>query len=821
MRTLLEDLRYAARMLLKNPGITAVAVLTLALGVGANTAIFSMVDWIMLRPLPVKDPQQLTVLAFQQGQAGFAQNTFSVAEYRDMRSQLDKPFSDVLAYQIGMDGLSENGRPDRVVTTYVSGNFFSGLGLQPAVGRLILPSEGETAGDDPIVVLGYAYWQRRYGGDPGVVGRKISVDGHPVTIVGVAPKGFHGLHALIGAEAFLPVSMSFLEGNPSDFMVNRQIRNMIVLGRLRPETSLEQARAAAAVVGQRFSQEHPTDEKDWNLQVYPELRARPNPTPSNTVAIVAAFFLGLAAMVLLLACANVANILLVRATVREREMAIRAAMGAARSRLIRQLLTESVLLAVVGGLAGILVGRWGSAAISAVPIQTDLPLNFDFSIDWRVFAYSFGAALVTGIIVGIVPALRASRGNLSSILHGGGRGIVGGKHRLRNGLVVAQVAGSLMLLIIAGLFMRSLGQVQKTDLGFNPDHLVNMAMDPNEIGYKETQGLEFFRNLLDRVRALPGVESATIASAAPMSYYGSADTIAVEGYHPPPDQPPAPVVNYNAIATDYLKTMGIPLLRGRTVTSADTSTSLRVAVINEAMAKRFWPEQEAIGRKFAMGFDPKHPIEVVGVVKDARYQGLIGPINAYFYVPLEQNYSVNSLSTLQVRTAGAPAQMIPVLRHTLQTLAPDLPVFDVKTMTEALDTLNGLLFFELAAGLAAVFGALGLTLAVVGVYGVISFATNQKTHEIGVRMALGAQRADVLKLIFGQGLTIVAIGLGVGLVAALGVSSLIGKFFTVSATDPATYISVSLFLALVALLACHIPARRAMRVDPMVALRYE
>ena len=821
MRTLLEDLRYAARMLIKNPGFTAVAVLTLALGVGANTAIFSMVDWILLRPLPVKDPQQLTELAFQQGHAGFLQNTFSIAEYRDIRDQMSAPFSDVVGYQIGMDGFSENGRPDRVVTAFVSGNFFAGLGLKPALGRLLLPGEGETAGADPIVVLSYAYWQRRYGGDPSVIGRRVTVDGHPVTIVGVGPNGFHGVHALIGAEAFLPISMAFLEGYPSDFMASRQVRNMIVLGRLRPHTSLAQARAAAAIVGQRLSQEHPSEEKDWSLQVFPELQSRPNPSPNNTVAIAAAFFLGLAGLVLLLACANVANILLVRATVREREMAIRAAMGAGRKRLIRQLLTESVLLAVIGGLAGILVGRWGSAAIASIPIQTDLPLNFDFSLDWRVFAYAFGAALMTGIIVGIVPALRASRGNLSTILHGGGRGVVGGKHRLRNALVVAQVGGSLMLLIIAGLFLRSLGEVQKTDLGFEPTHLLNVAMDPNEIGYKDAQGREFYRTLLDRVRALPGVESATIASAAPMSYYGNVDGINIEGYEPPAGQPPIPVMGFNQISTDYLKTMGIPLVRGRTITESDTDTAPRVALINEAMAKRFWPGQDPIGRKFTMNSDVKHTIVIVGIVKDARYQGMTGPINPYFYIPMEQYYSLNSLATLQVRTAGAPAQAIPVIEHTLQTLAPDLPYFDVKTMLEALDTLNGLLFFQLAAGLAAVFGALGLVLAVVGVYGVISYATNQKTHEIGVRMALGAQRMDVLKLVFGQGLLIVAIGIAAGIAAALAVSKFVGAFLTVSPKDPVVYVAVSALLALVALLACYVPARRAMRVDPMVALRYE
>ncbi len=468
MKDIWQDVRYAARMLLKNRAFTAVAVLTLALGVGANTAIFSIVDWLLLRPLPVSEPQQLTVLAFQQGQAGSVQNTFSIAEYQDIRSQMASSFSDVLGYQIGMDGFTEKGRPDRVVTSFVSGNYFTALGIQPALGRVFLPSEGETSGADAIVVLTYGYWQRHYGADPSVVGRAISVDGHPATIVGVAAKGFHGIHPVIGAEAFLPMSMAYLEGYPNDFMTSRQIRNMVVLGRLRPQVSLEQARAEAAVVGQRLAQEHPIEEKDWSLQVYPELRSRPNPSPNNSVAIVAAFFLGLAGLVLLLACANVANILLVRATIREREMAIRAAMGAGRARLIRQLLTESILLAVAGGVAGILLGRWGSAAIGSIPIQTDLPLTFDFSLDWRVFAYSFAAALFTGVIVGIVPAIRASRGNLSAILHAGGRGVVGGKHRLRSTLVAAQVGVSLMLLIIAGLFIRSLGQVEKSDLGFDP-----------------------------------------------------------------------------------------------------------------------------------------------------------------------------------------------------------------------------------------------------------------------------------------------------------------------------------------------------------------
>src|SRR5580693_2392245 len=457
METLLQDIRYGARMLMKNPGFLIVAVITLALGIGANTAIFSMVDAFLLRPLPVKDPAQITVLAFQQKQGNFL-TQFSLADYRDIRDQSTGVFSDVFAYQFGLDGLSVDGKADRVMTNYVTGNYFSSLGLKPALGRLILPSEGDVPGADPVMVLGYSYWQTRFGGDPGIIGRKVSVDGQPITIVGVAPKDFVGVYPILSVQGYLPMGMATIAGNPSDFMTNRQIRNVPILARLRPGTSIQQAQAALAVISQRLAQEYPETHKNLSMRAFRELEARPNPDPNHTVFVVGGLFLGLAVMVLLLACVNVANILLVRSTVREREMAIRAALGAARIRMIRQLLTESVLLALLGGVAGVLLGYWGSSALSSVNVQTDLPVHFDFGFDWRVFGFATAAALLTGIIVGIVPAVRASRGNLSAILHEGGRGVVGGKNRLRSALVVIQVAGSLMLLIIAGLFTRSLAQ---------------------------------------------------------------------------------------------------------------------------------------------------------------------------------------------------------------------------------------------------------------------------------------------------------------------------------------------------------------------------
>lgn len=820
METFWQDVRYGIRTLLKSPGFAIVAVLTLALGIGANTAIFSIVNTILLKPMPVRHAEQIYVLAAEQNQ-GPPQILFSIPEFHDVRSQAGEVFSDTMAYSFGLDALNTSGKAERILTLYVSGNFFTGLGIKPALGRLILPSEGETPMADPVMVITHAYWKTRFGGDPGVIGRKISVNGRPLTIVGVAPKDFPGINPLVTFQGYMPLGMMPIEGYPSDFMTNRQNRNILLLTRLRDGTSLQQAQASLAVISQRLSQDFPKEEKDLKIQAYPELRARPQPDPTNAVLIVSGLFLGLTALVLLLACANVANILLVRASVRGREMAIRAALGAARMRLVRQLLTESVLLALAGGLAGLALGWFGSRALGSISFNTELIGHIDFSYDWHVFGFAFGAALVTGIVVGLVPALRASRGNLAAILHEGGRTVVGGKQRFRSAMVVAQVGASLMLLIMAGLFTRSLTETQrKHDLGFEPNQLVNFYMDPNEIGYNDQQGRNFYKSLLERVRALPGVESATLANSTPMGYFNNLDALAVDGYEIPAGQP-VPAVPYNAVATDYFKTMKIPMLRGRVFTNADNEKAQFVAIVNEAMAKKYWPNQDPIGRHFKIGSDQDHSIEVVGVAKNSRFQTLTGLINPFFYVPVFQHYSINSLEALQVRTAAAPGSMIPGIERIIETLAPELPVFDVKTMTEALDTLNGLLFYKLAAVLAALFGALGLTLAVVGVYGVISYTASQRTHEIGVRMTLGAQQSDILKMIFGQGLLIVGIGMAIGIAAALAVARVAANLLTVSAIDPLAYLGASLALAIVALLACYIPSRRAIRVDPMVALRYE
>jgi predicted permease len=819
MQAILQDAKYAVRMLAKDPIFAVVVAVTLALGIGANAAIFSLVNGFLLRPLPVRDPQQITVLGFKQrGANGYGQ--FSVPDYRDIRQATSRAFSDLFAYDVGLDGLSVNSKPDRILTNYVSGNFFSALGIQPAAGRLILPGEGDVAGADPVMVLGYSYWKAHFGGDPGVVGRKVSVDGRPITIVGVAPEGFYGLASFLDIQAYLPLGMGVLEGNPSDFMMNRGSRNLRILGRLREGATITEAQAALSVEAQRLAADHPKEDENLSLQVYPEVRARPNPDPDNTMMVISGLFLGLAVLVLLLACVNVTNILLVRAIARGREMAIRAALGAARTRLVRQLLTESILLALAGGVAGIALGEWGSSTAGNLPLGTELPIRMDFGLDWRVFAYAFAVALLTGVVIGIVPAVRASRGNLAGILHEGGRGVIGGKNRLRSGLVALQVAGSLTLLIIAGLFTRSLGKAQRTDLGFDPGHVVNFMMDPTEIGYSEAQGKEFYKNLLGRIRALPGVESASLANWAPMTYYGSLDTIHIDDYQPPPGQP-EPTSRYDGISGDYFKTMRIPIVEGRAFTESDTDKAPYVAIVNQTMAKAYWANEDPIGHHFTMASDPKHSIEIVGVARDSRHEGMTGAIGNLFYVPLVQDYAYNSLAGLAVRTVGAPQTIIAEVDGVIRSLAPDLPVFDVKTMTEAMDTLNGLLLFQVGAVLAAALGILGLVLAIVGVYGVVSYAASQKTHEIGIRMALGAEPGNILKMIFGQGMLTVVIGLALGLGAAFAAARLVGNFVAVSSTDPATYIIVTLILAIVALTASYVPAQRAMRVDPMVALRHE
>ncbi len=819
MRPAWQDIRYAARTLAKTPSFALITIITIALGIGANTTIFSLVNSMLLRPLPgVQDASRLAAIGYRQGK-GTIQSNFSFEEYRDLRDQATGAFSDVVAEQMGFDGLAFNGKPDRILDFYVSGNFFSSLGIKPALGRLIRPGEGEVSGADPVIVISYAYWKSRFGGDPGVIGEQVRVNGRTFTIIGVTPKGFSGTAPVASGQVYMPLAMAVIEGL-EDITTNRAIRNFTIYARLKPEATLATANSELAVIGGRWSRDHPVTDKDFRLSAYPERRGRLGLDEDNTIAVLSSLFLALAVMVLLLACVNVGNLLLVRAMGRERDTAIRLALGAGRARLIRLMLAECMLLAFAGGAIGVGLGLFGSARLGSIDLQIDFPIQFDSGFDWNIFLFSFACALATAIVVGLAPAVRIARGNLNNILHEGGRGVVGVRRRLRTVLVMAQVAGSLTLLIVAGLFTRSLLSAQNTNLGFDPDHVLNLTTDPVFIGYKEAQGVAFYKDLLTRVRALPGVESATIDSAVPLGYYGNAETILIGGDPLPASEAP-PTLAYNATMGDYMSTLRIGIARGRDLRDSDNETAPYVAVINESMAKKYWPKQDPIGRRFQFASDRKHWITIVGIARNSRFASVTGAIGPFFYAPLAQHYGVNALATLQVRTAGPPESMALVIRRLIANLSPDLPVFDVHTMTQALLTLQGLLPFRLGAGLAAALGSLGLILAIVGVYGVVSFDAAQKTHEIGVRLALGAGPSTILAMVLRQGLWIVVIGVVAGVGAALAAGRVVGAFLAISPSDPLTYAAVSVVLAFITLLAVYIPARRAMRVDAMVALRHE
>jgi predicted permease len=820
MGTLFQDVRFAFRQLRKAPSFTATAVLTLALGIGANTAIFSLVNSILLKPLPVPNPEQIASLVPREN-SGPLQLGLSWNEYKQVRAQSGRNFSDIIAYTLNLDGLAVKGQqPDRILTAYASGNLFEGLGLKPAAGRLFLRSEGEVLGRDAVIVLGYDYWQQRFNGDPTVVGRTVTLDGHPLTIVGVAPKGFGGMQGFLTTAAYLPLSQLPIGGTSADAINNWQNRMFFIYGRLRSGVDMKQANAALNVVAQDIARLHPDVEKKLSIEAFPEPQLRVNPGDPNTMFVIAGLFLSLALMVLLLACVNVANLVLVRATAREREMAVRTALGAQRSRLIRQMITESVMLALLGGGMGVVLGMAASTALSHLDLHTDLPIRLVFDFDWRIFFYSFAIALLAGIVVGLVPALRVARANVNTVLHEGSRGVTSGRHWLRDGLVALQIAGSLVLLVVAALFVRSLSAMQTLDFGFKPDHVINFAIDSHEIGMTDAEARDLAANITARLRQLAGVDYVSHATSTPLGYLSNGgDRMVIDGA-PVPANPGDLNAGYNVVSAEYFGVMGIDLLRGRVFSEADNEHTTDVAVISESTAKKFWPNQDPLGHTFRMASEKDRKLQIVGVARDAEFQIYGGAkLLPYFYIPYAQHIKGNTLMIFQLRSNRDLFSLIPSAEKAIHELAPQLPIFQVQTMRQGLYTMNGLLLFQIGASLAAIMGGLGLTLAVIGLYGVVSYAVGRRIHEIGLRMALGASRGSVFRMIYRQSVVIVAIGLGFGLVLALLVARAVRGFVTIDVWDPATYVVVGTVLAMAALASCYFPARYATTVEPMVALR--
>jgi macrolide transport system ATP-binding/permease protein len=825
MQSFWQDIKYAMRALRKAPGFAVIAIVTLGLGMAINTTVFSVINGLLLRSLPVSHPEQITVLALkQQGTDGF--QTFSYPDFLDIRSQ-SRSIGEVFAYRTSLVSIVAQNRGDHCIISRVSGNYFSTLGIQPALGRLILPTEGQTPNSDPVIVLSYAYWQKRFNRDPSIVGKTVQVDDHAMTVVGIAPKDFLGTYAFLSMDGFIPIGATTgamgleSENVLKEFWEKRDRRSISLLARLNPGVDLKQASATFGVVANRIAEQHPDTDKAISIQVFPEKLARPEPDPDNTIPYTALAFTALGALVLLVACFNIANVLLVRATVRQREMAIRAAIGAGRVRLIRQYLTESLMLALFGGIAGMLLGWWAAGFLGSLNLGTDLPVKFNFDPDLRVFLFALGVVVLTGAVVGILPALRVARTDVNTMLREGGRGSTDGgrRHWVRNGLVMAQVAGSLLLLIVAGLFVRSARHAEQISLGFNPDHVLDIPIDVKQVGYTDEQGKQFFRTLDERLRVLPGVTSESEAFFTPLSLISADQGLVFDGRELEPGQT-APDVMYNVISPDYFTTLQIPLRQGRVFTAADRDKAPNVAVVNEAMAKKFWPGQDVIGKHFRFTVGEPKRWEVVGVVGNTKIKSITEEETPFFYIPVEQSYI--PLRTIHLRTSIPPDSIVRQATAQIQELAPTLPIVGARTLPEDLSGINGYLFYNLGAQLTTTIGLLGLLLAIVGVYSVVSYAAVQRTHEIGIRVALGANRVDILRMVLGQSIVIVGVGILVGLGISLAATRLVaGLLVGISPTDPVTFISVVAVLAVVAIAACWLPAHRATRVNPLVALRYE
>jgi predicted permease len=819
MDTLAKDLRYAVRMLLKSPGFTLIAVLALGLGIGANTAIFSVFNGMLWRPLPVKDPQQLVAVAVKSRTIDFPLN-LSYPDFQDFR-QLKTVFSDLIAYTPSPVNLQADGRPERAWVELVSGNYFSVLGLEAARGRTFAPDEGRVLGKDSLIVLGYNYWQRRFGGDANVIGRAVQVNNHPFTIIGIAPERYRGAYYFLEPDFYLPLTtINLLDPAAADYLNKRDDSGLRVLGRLQPGVTPAQAMAAAEPTERRLAQEFPDSHKDFSLLVLPELSARPEPGLGGFMSTAVIVFMLLVGLVLLIACANVANLILARANARRKEIATRTALGASRWRMMRQLLTESILLALCGGIVGIAFARWAALALMSIHIPTDLPLRlFDLRMDWRIFGFSFFAAAMTGVVAGLVPAIQASRTDLADTLKAGGRsGASEGHHRFRNALVVAQVAVSLLLLACAGFFIRSLQNSAHVDMGFRVDHTLMLNVDLGLQGYTEQRGQQFYKQLTERVKALPGVRNAAVASYIPMGYDASLVNVFPEG-RVIDEKSKTETAFYDIADSQYFRTAGVPVIEGREFTEADTASAPKVAIVNDTFAKKIWPGQDPLGKIFRTE-KTGPPIQVVGLTRTGKYLFLYETPQLYVYFPVAQKYF--SGATLFVYSAGDPGHLASAVREQIRQLDGSLPVYGVTTMDDHVHYGKPLLPARLGAMLVGAFGLLGLVLASVGVYGVISYSVSQRTQEIGIRTALGAQRSNVLAMVLRQGMSMALIGTAMGIVLAfLLFRGLRTVLYGVQSTDLATLAAVSVLLLAVAFVASYVPALRATKVDPVVALRNE
>lgn len=817
METLIKDIRYAFRGLLKRPGFAAVGIASLALGIGANTAIFSLVNTVLLRSLPVAQAEEVVSVSVRAKDDSIS--AFSYPNYKDFRDR-NQVLSGLVAYRFVPLSMSREGNNARVWGYEVSGNYFDVLGVRAIKGRTFQPEEDQGRSAHPVIVISHDCWQRRFGGDPNVIGTEVLLNNHQFKVIGIAPAGFKGTEFVYTPEMWMPAAMIEWVEPGATWLDDRGSGNFFLAGRLKPGTGPSQAEASLNLLAQQLAKEYPDTNEGQTIRVGPAGFILPD--LRGAVVSFTWILMVAVALVLLVTCANLAGLLVARATDRRKEIGIRLAMGANRWRLIRQLLTESILLSFIGGVLGMLLAVWMINLLLAFKPPIDFPLSLDIAIDWRVLVFSLLVSLVTGAIFGLAPALQATRPALVTTLkesatQGGGSR----RNRLRSLLVVLQIALSLVVLIGGGLVLRTLQQLQTMDPGFNPSNALMMSFDVGLQGYDRPRGEQFYRQLVERVESLPGVKSSAITSYVPLSLNYNSSTIFVEG-QPAERGANVPTAMVGQVGPRYFETLATPILEGREFTTRDSDKSEKIVVVNETFVRRLMPfaktNRDAIGRRISFNSAEGPFLEIVGVAHAGRYFNIAEDPRSFIWRPIFQSYSNSGI--LVVRTNGDPESMIAPIRNELRALDPNLPVFEVKTLTNHLR----LAFFpsRVAASVLGAFGLVALLLAAMGIYGVTSFAVAQRTHEIGIRMALGAQLADVLRLVLNQGVKLILMGVGLGLAGAYLVTRAITSLlYGVSATDPVTFILVSLGLTAVALIACYIPARRATKVDPLVALRYE
>jgi len=793
-------------MLRRRPGFTAVAVVTLALGIGANTAIFSVVNSVLLAPLPYEDPDKLVMVWERQVISNTSQQPVSWLNFEDWKAQ-NKVFEQLAASRGATFNLTRGGETERVTGARVSGNLYSLLRVKPILGRDFLEAEGGP-GAEAVALVSYGLWQRLYGADPKLVGQSLQVDGAPYTVIGVLPPGLSFPTA--DTELVVPLIPSTRE----QVRANHFIR---VLGRLRPGVSLAEARAEMETISARLEQAYPTTGAGWRAELIPLYEQLVgNVRPALLV------LLGAVGCILLIACANVANLLLARAVGREMELSVRAALGASRWHLIRQLLTESMLLSWCGGLVGLLLAVWGVPALTRLG-SGSIPRVGEIGISYSVLAFTVLVSLLTGLVFGIVPALQSSSGRLTNSLKEGRRGSTGGlmHKRVLGLLVVSEVALALVLLVGAGLMIRSFASVRQVSPGYDPERLLTLGVGLSPIKYPELQQqAAFYQELLNRVEAQPGVVSVAGVSRAPVVAVVSSTNFTIQGIPVAPGHEPD--ANYRVISPRYFQTMGIPVAGGREFTVRDTKDTPDAVVINRAMAERFWPGADPVGRRIQLSSETTRWREIVGVVGNEKLSGLDGQMAPAIYVPLTQNTFPNALRSLflVVRAQGEPTSLAPGIEKELRSMDQEQAVFQVRPLEELIS--NSLAQRRFNSLLLVIFAALAGLLAAVGIYGVVAYMVTQRTHEIGVRLALGAQPRDVFKLVLGQGVKLSLLGIAIGLFAALALTRVLSTLlYGVSTTDPFTFLIIPLLLTAVALLASYVPARRATKVEPVIALRPE